>query len=309
MTARNTLLAVLIIGLASMPGWAASARRKPSPRSAVPPPAPPPAAPADEPEPDSSSAPSAKTREPPPPGLLEPLQDEDPLPPAQAPLSAGEPALSQGQSAWGHAGVYFHVGYGYNWWSLDRAKVASQIGSRDDPANFFNSSAVDAQTASLRGGYNVAGHAHAGFHFLATGWEVLNSARGGAGYIGGEVGWHPLSLVSALLPSGPIPGEQYYDSWLEAGLGYGIVGKKRAMDGGIATFGLAAEGYPLPWLSLGLRTTWYFPFFNRYILDYDHRADPGMSLELPRGSGGSFLAFNAFVAFHFGTSEIAWAER
>jgi hypothetical protein len=304
MTARNpTLLSVLIIGLASVPCWAASARRKSTPRAATPPPA----APVDEPEVDWASAPSAP--EPPPPRLFEPLQDESPLPPAQAPLGAGEPVPSQGQSASGHAGVYFHIGYGYNWWSLDRAKVANQIGIRDDPANFFNGSAVDAQAASLRGGYNVLGHAHAGVHFLATGWEVLNSARGGAGYIGGEVGWHPLSLVSALLPGGPLPEERYYDLWLEAGIGYGIVGKKRAMDGGIATFGLAAEGYPLPWLSLGLRTTWYFPFFSRYILDYDHRADPGMSLDLPQGSGGSFLAFNAFVAFHFGTSEVAWSER
>lgn len=302
MTARTlTLLSLLATGLALTPSWAASSGKRPqkkSQRSATPPPA----EPADPGSgSDATSSPATRKVEAAPdsdpPRLVE---DPKPLPRPPAPVFERRPARSREQHAFGHAGAYFQLGYGYNWWSLDRAKVTAQVGGRDDTGNFFDRSLANAQAASVRGGYNVLGHGHIGFHFLATGWEITNSSRGGAGYIGGEIGWHPFSLVSALLPNGPIPGGKYWDFWLEGGVGYGIVGKQRALDGEVATFGLAVEGYPLPWLSLGLRTAWYFPFFSRYILDYDHRADPGMTIDLPDGSGGSFFAFNAFFAFHFG---------
>lgn len=303
MTARTLmLLSLLATGPALTPSWAASSRKKSqkkSQRSTTLPPA----EPAD-PGAGSDGTSSSATRkaEAEPSADLPPLvEDPKPLPRPPAPISAHRPVRSKEQRAFGHAGGYFQLGYGYNWWSLDRAKVTAQVGGLDDTGNFFDLSLANAQAVSIRGGYNVLGHGHIGFHFLATGWEITNSSRGGAGYIGGEIGWHPLSLVSALLPNGPIPGGKYWDFWLEGGAGYGIVGKKRALDGGVATLGLAAEGYPLPWFSLGLRTTWYFPFFSRYILDYDRRADPGMAVELPDGSGGSFVVFNAFFALHFGT--------
>jgi hypothetical protein len=187
---------------------------------------------------------------------------------------------------------------GFARWVLNQDKVAAQVRERDDVSLFFNP-LRDGIAGSLRGGYNVFGHGHIGFNFLATGWDITNSSRGGGGYIGGEIGWHPISLAELFLKDGLLK-DKWYDFWLETGCGYGIVGKDRAMDGLVASFGLGTEGFPAPWVSIGLRITWYFPFFGRYIRDYDNRDLPGNTIDLPDKSGGKFFALTGHINFHFG---------
>jgi len=265
-----------------------------------------PSEPEPEPEPEPRDTPRVETRQVEAvPADLPPPENEEPRQHAAA-QAAPEPSRNWWGRTVGHAGAYLTLGFGYNWWSLDRSRVTDQVLQANptvDTSSFFDASLQNGIAGSLRGGYNVLGHAHVGFNFLATGWNIDSRERGGAGYIGGEIGWHPLSLVSALLPGGALPFEKYYDFFLEGGAGYGIVGKNDAMDGGIGSFGLGLEGYPAPWVSIGIRSTWYFPFFNHYILDYDARNDPGNTIDLPQGSGGSFLTFNGYLAFHFGTPE------
>jgi hypothetical protein len=193
-------------------------------------------------------------------------------------------------------GAYFELGYGYNWWNLDRPRIEKQLPG-GNAVDFF-APLQNAQAATVRVGYNVLGHAHIGAHLMGTGWNVTDASRGGGGYVGGEVGWHPLQLAHVLLKNG-LPYRQYYDFWVEGGYGYSIVGKDNAMDGGVGEFGLGAEGCPLPWLSLGLRTTWYFADYNRYIYNYDGHVYG----DLPNHSGGSFFAFTVFIGLHFGYSE------
>ncbi|MGC4121951.1 MAG: hypothetical protein QM765_46695 [Myxococcales bacterium] len=209
----------------------------------------------------------------------------------------------------GHAGAYLTLSGGYNWWSLNRGKVAGQVANAnpaEDTNWMFDASLQNGAAAGLRGGYNILGHANIGFNFIGTGWEIFTKERGGGGYIGGEVGWHPLSLVSALMMNagkGALPGEKYYDLFVEGGVGFGIVGKHRAMQGLVGSVGIGAEGYPAAWVSIGVRTMWYFPAFNEYIIDYDNRTSPGMTIPLPEGSGGRFFSCTGYLAFHFGTPE------
>ncbi len=231
-----------------------------------------------------------------------PPEEEKPAKAEAAPAAA--PATS-GPRYLGHPGAYLSLSFGYNWWSLSRATVSQQVGSADDTSWFFDASLQHGAAAGLRGGYNILGHAHVGFSFMGTGWEVFSKERGGGGYIGGEVGWHPLSLVFALLSDRvrEKSGQQYYDLFFEGGVGFGIVGKHRAMQGGVGTIGLGTEAYPAPWVSIGLRASWYYPFFNEYILNYDERTQPGNTIRLPKGSGGRFMTCTGYLSFHFGLPE------
>jgi hypothetical protein len=200
---------------------------------------------------------------------------------------------------------YLQLGWGWNGWSFDRARTAAQVQQRDpaeDVSAMFDGSLRDAQALSFRAGYNVLGHAHVGVYALATGWDIASSARGGGGYVGGEAGWHPLALVDRCVQGG-LPYRTRYDLWVETGAGYALVGKARALDGAVMELGLGASGRPLFWLDLGLRITWHFPFFHRYILDYDHRDLPGMVLELPEGTGGRFSTLLFFAGVRFGGAE------
>jgi len=212
-------------------------------------------------------------------------------------------SLLTSATAVAHEGGYFDLEVGYTTWSFDRARTARQVGARDDVANFFDGSLQNAKTLEVRGGYNVLGHAHVGMCLLGTGWNLTSSSRGGGGYLGGEVGWHPLTLLDRTVLAQGLPYRKYYDLWLELGGGYALVGQDRAMDGGAFEVGLGAEGYVLPWLSLALRTTWHFTAFHNYILNYDHRSEPGQTLDLPDGSGGHFFVVGLSAVLHFGTSE------
>jgi len=212
------------------------------------------------------------------------------------------PSLAQARD-----GASFELGFGYSWWKPAREQTAVQVqaaNQHEDVSAMYDASLQNAMTLTLRLGYNVLGHAHINVHFLGTGWNVTDSSRGGGGYVGGEVGWHPLQLVHKLLKGG-LPGRQYYDFWLEGGYGYSIVGKDRALDGGVGELGLGLECSPVPWFSIGVRTTWYLLDYNHYILNYDHRGDPGNTIDLPNHSGGSFFTFTGFIGLHFGYSEDA----
>lgn len=266
--------------------------------------------------PPTASTPStSSTAQPPEPSRTETRQLEavnvDASPPPEEekpskPAAASAPSSGPFGPVVGHAGGYITFSFGYNWWSLNRAMLNEQVFPADDPSFMLDASLQNGAAAGLRGGYNVLGHAHVGFNFLATGWDVFDQDRGGGGYIGGEVGWHPLSLVSALLAragKGALPGEKYYDLFIEGGAGWGIVGEDRAMQGPIGSVGVGVEGVPATWVSIGVRSTWYYPLFSEYILDYNHRRDPGNTINLPKGSGGSFCSVQGYLAFHFGTPE------
>lgn len=194
------------------------------------------------------------------------------------------------------AGGYFTVGVGWAAWSLDRQKVESQVSSArpdltGDSALFFDQSLHDAVAVPIRLGWNIAGHVHVGALFVPTGWNVTTADRGGAGWLGGEVGWHPLALL------GP---PRDYDVALTAEYGYSIVGQHRALDGYVFGAGVQGEWKMGESTSLGLRFDAFLPGYSRYIVDYDHRSDPANVVALPRGAGGHLYVPQAFVAFHFG---------
>src|SRR5262249_50713737 len=113
----------------------------------------------------------------------------------------GALALTLPCAARAEPGVYLDVGWGWTFWSMDRARVADQVAAvnpGEDVGNFFDASLQNAQAADVGLGYNILGYVHVGARLLGSGWNITTGDRGGAGYVGGVVGVHPIAVWMAL---------------------------------------------------------------------------------------------------------------
>ncbi len=176
-------------------------------------------------------------------------------------------------------------------WSVDQAHLASQVG--DAAAGVFIAQAKSQHTASLHMAYNILGHASIGVDFTATGWNIAEPSRGGGGFLVGTVGWHPLQLVWMHQDRRPLG----VDLKVYFGAGYGIAGQSTGMDGLVTELGFDAMFFFSRYFALGLYGRLMFLQWDKFYLDYYGRDQPGMTIPLPQGSGGTFGSFG--FAMHF----------
>ncbi|MBI3180698.1 MAG: hypothetical protein HYZ28_01000 [Myxococcales bacterium] len=206
---------------------------------------------------------------------------------APAWASAGAPDFSKG-------GLVFGLQYGPGSWLLDRARLTDQVGQPN--ADLFVGEAQGTHTASIRLGYNILGHATVEAALTGTGWNVFNASRGGAGFLVGIVRWHPMELVWRDQVR-PVP----IDASALFGVGYGIAGQDRGMDGAVLEVGVDADYWFSKAVGAGLFARGVLLQWSSFYLDYDNRAQPGATINLTRGSGGSFWTFGVALSFRFET--------
>lgn len=179
----------------------------------------------------------------------------------------------------GKGGVIIQLEYGYGFWNLDRGRLENQVGAGE--ADVFISDAQNGNSATLNLGYNILGHVDVLASLTGTGWDLFEQTRGGGGFITGVAAWHPLQLFLGDKP-------RFYDLSVFGGAGYGIVGERRGMDGFCWQWGVDGDVYLAKSIAVSVfyRST-QLNFGNWYI-DYNNRRDPGNTVSLPQGSGGSF---------------------
>ena len=206
------------------------------------------------------------------------------------PSRAESPQFSTG-------GFVMTVQYGPGFWALAKKQLADQVNSQDPGGgDIFVTDAQNTHTLSLRAAYNILGHASLGAELTATGWNLFDTTRGGAGFGIGSVTWHPLELVFLNRPKRPIP----LDLGTFFGVGYGLAGQRRGMDGLIFEWGLNADWYFSRYFGLGLFVRGIFLDWNAFYIDFNNRSLPGATIALPQSSGGSFWTFGLNINFRAG---------
>jgi hypothetical protein len=201
---------------------------------------------------------------------------------------ADPPKFSEG-------GFLFSVMYGPGFWSFNRTLLAEQVGGAN--ADVYIADAVTSHTVSLRAGYNILGHASLGVDFSATGWDVTMANRGGGGVLTGYVAWHPLELVWMKKEQRPIG----LDVSTLFGVGYGIMGESRGMDGLVFQWGFNADYFFARFFGAGLFAKGTFLQWDKFYLDYNNRDLPGNTLKVTRGTGGSFWTLGIALTFRAGS--------
>ncbi len=198
-------------------------------------------------------------------------------------LLTSAPALAAG-------GVTFALEYGAGSWSFDKDRIARQLplGYGSYAASAMVDNVQTAQEARLRLGYDILGWASLEGFIGGTGWNLTTVDRGGGGFGGGTLSFHPAQIWFP---------ERKWDVELFAGYGYGIVGQVKGMDGGAFLWGLRGE-YKLGKLMIvGADFTMHNLLFNAFYEDYDRRNLPGAMYSLPEGSGGTFFTGAVFLGF------------
>jgi hypothetical protein len=203
-------------------------------------------------------------------------------------------AAQAAQADFSNGAVILGLEYGPGYWGFDRAHLAAQVG--DPLASVFVDDLQTGHTGTIRLGYNILGHATVEAMVTGTGWDLSTVNRGGAGFVGGELHWHPLELVW-LKKERPIP----LDASVFFGLGYGIAGERTGMDGTVLETGLTASYFFVKAVGAGLFVRGVFPQWNNFYIDYDNRQLAGNTLPLPNGSGGSFWTFGLALTFRVET--------
>lgn len=185
-------------------------------------------------------------------------------------------------------GVVLGLQYGPGNWFLDGPKLTAQLGAGE--ASLLTNNTLSGHSATLRLGYNILGHATVEGSLTATGWNLFEPGRGGAGFGTGGVHWHPLQLAKELWKPTWLEGRAF-DASVFFGLGYGILGQVRGLDGMVWQWGFDADWYFARTIGIGafVRSTQLAT--TNYYVDFYDRAAPGNTLVLQDGGVGSFLQF------------------
>lgn len=186
---------------------------------------------------------------------------------------------------------YLNFEYGPGAFAFSYDHLAPQVGP--DNATWFVREAVQqwSHTASARFGFNFIGHVSVEAILTGAGWDLLSIERGGGGFLGGVVAWHPLQLF--------FYDDRQFDVSVFAGGGWGIVGEDRGADGIFLTAGASVDYYFNPSVFLGLFYRYIKPEFDKFYVNYEQRALEGNTILLPANTGGSFTAAGLTLGFHF----------
>jgi hypothetical protein len=215
---------------------------------------------------------------------------------AAALLSAG--AARSAPPDFSSGGFVFGVEYGPGFWLLDRASLAAQVPGHAADVDAFVSDLQTSHTVSLRARYSILGHVSIGGDVTATGWNLADVTRGGGGAVVATIAWHPLQLVFALLHRDPRP--VGLDLSTGFGVGYGLAGQRRGMDGLVYQWTLDVDWFFNRWFALGTYVRGTFLDWANLYLNFATRAQPGNTVPLPAHSGGSFWTFGLALVFRFG---------
>jgi hypothetical protein len=202
---------------------------------------------------------------------------------------ADPPKFSEG-------GFIFSLQYGPGFWSLDEAALSAQVGP--GYASVFAGDFKTSHTLTLKGSYVILGHASVGVDFTATGWDVFSSSRGGAGFLAGTVGWHPLETVFKILGYEKRP--VVFDVTTFFGLGYGIAGQRIGSDGLVMEWGFDFDWFFTRSFALGTFVRGVFIKWNSLYLDFNNRDLPGNTIAVPNGVGLSFWTVGLSLNFRAG---------
>jgi hypothetical protein len=199
------------------------------------------------------------------------------------PANAEPPKFQEG-------GFVLTLQYGPGFWALAQPRLAEQV----DPAlaGTFVADAKNTHTATVRMAYTILGHASVGAELTATGWNLAASTRGGAGFALGTVTWHPLQLVFMQKQVRPLP----IDFGTTFGVGYGIAGQTLGMDGLVFEWAANLDWFIARYFALGIFVRGLFLDWRTLYLNYNE----GVSIALPKGSGGAFWTFGLSLNFRAG---------
>lgn len=191
-------------------------------------------------------------------------------------------------------GFVVSIQYGPGFWGLDQPRLSTQVGPA--LAQTFISDVQNTHTVSIAAAYNIMGHASVGVDLTATGWNLAESYRGGAGYLIGKLAWHPLQLVWLQKERRPLS----LDLSPYFGVGYGIAGRSTGMDGVVFETGINVDYFFTKYFGIGFFARFVFLNFNNFYIDYNNRAMPGNTLPLKDGSGGNFITVGFAIHFRAG---------
>ena len=186
-------------------------------------------------------------------------------------------------------GLYLNLQYGPGFFKFSESHLASQVDPAD-AALFVNEMMGQwDHTGSARLGLNIAGHVSVEAALTGAGWNVMSVDRGGGGFLGGVLAWHPLQLF--------LQDNRSVDLSAFGGAGYGIVGKSRGADGRFLTWGGTLDYYFSPTFFMGAFYRRILPQFDKFYVNYDQRSTPGNTVPLPSLSGGSFWTAGLTMGF------------
>lgn len=200
---------------------------------------------------------------------------------------ASTPKFSEG-------GLILGLDVGVGVWAVD----ATHLGKQSNPAaaQTFVSDLATSPALAVSAAYVIRGHASVGAELTATGWDLPSQSRGGAGFLVGLVGWHPLELVWRNHEERPVP----LDARVVLGFGYGIVGERLGADGLVVRTGLQADWWFTPWFGVGAVMRLLFLRFGQLYYDFNNRSLPGNTVPLPESSGGAFVDVGLTLLFRLG---------
>lgn len=205
--------------------------------------------------------------------------------------SASEPDFGSG-------GFVFSARYGPGYWSFSPSALVSQVPDHEADVRAFVGDLQVSHAAALRAQYTILGHVSLGADLTASGWNIAQPSMGGAGFLTGFVGWHPFELLFALLEKRPRPVP--LDLHTTFGVGYGLAGQRRGMDGLLFEWGLGLDYFATRYFAVGAFVRGVFFAWEKLYLNYFERAVPGNTVLLPGGSGGSFWTFGLSLSFRAG---------
>lgn len=194
-------------------------------------------------------------------------------------------------------GFVVSLQYGPGFWKLAQQRLSQQLAAVDPGGPGVLAEDVEnSHTVSLRMAYTIFGHVSIGADVTATGWRLADITRGGGGFVMGTIAWHPLQLIFNQKEVRPMP----IDFSTFFGLGYGIVGQHRGMDGLALQWGVNLDWFLGRAFAIGLFTRGIFMEFDSFFRDWANRGVAGNSWPLPQGSGGNFWTFGVALTFRAG---------
>ena len=251
--------------------------------------------------------------------LLSPLFVWADSPPPMPPPSAGDlsppppPPPANGVPQFSTGGFTLQLQYGPGYWSVDTTALGADAGKDGlmvgpQRAGLFTGMLNDpkhtpSHAISLSMAYNILGHVSIGADLTATGWNVFDASRGGAGFVIGKIAWHPLELFFMNKEKRPVG----IDFSTFFGVGYGIVGGGTAvagnplgMDGLLFEWGTNVDYFFARYFGLGLFVRGVFLNWDKFYLDFNNRDVPGNTIPLAKPLGGSFWTFGISMTFRAG---------
>ena len=182
---------------------------------------------------------------------------------------------------------------------------ALSISSREGPTKgVFPDASGNAPSPGFTLGYNVLGHVSIVADLNLAGWNMFsNDTRGGGGFVGGLVYWHPLESVW-LKEKRPVP----FDVALGLGGAYALIGQNRvfeafgfkteapfAFDGPAFQTAMQVTFFPMSSVGLGLFGKGYFVDWNKIYSDFANDVYD----EAAEGVGSQFWMVGATLELRF----------